>query len=111
MQKYINEIITSLKKIDPCKIILFGSCALGRFSKDSDIDVAVILDNNTISTNYTEKMKNKLLVRESIYEISRNIPIDILVFSKTEFENFLNFNSSFSRELQKTGKIIYEKTN
>ena len=86
MEEYLLEITEKLKKINPYKIVVFGSTANNESSKDSDIDLLVILDTETISKNYDEKMKNKLLVRKCIYDISKRIPIDLLVYTKKEYE-------------------------
>jgi len=91
------------------KIILFGSYANGNFSEDSDIDLIVILDSSEIAKNYEEKMKNKLLVRKSIYELSKKIPIDLVVYTKTEYDIIANNENSFYNEIVNSGKILYEK--
>ena len=54
-------------------------------------------------------MKNKLLVRKTIYEISKKIPIDLIVYTKREYEIIQNNKSAFYNEIENTGKIIYEK--
>lgn len=109
IQDYLPEIKENLKKINPYKIILFGSLSLDMTHKDSDIDLLVILDSEKISSNYEEKMKNKLLVRRSIYEISKKIPIDLLVYTKKEYEILSKNQNSFFKEINSTGKILYEK--
>lgn len=109
-RKYISEIIKNLKQINPVKIILFGSYANGRFTKDSDIDLIVILDSSEIAKNYEEKMKNKLMVRRSIYELSKKVAIDLIVYTKAEYEIISSNENSFYNEIKNTGKILYEKT-
>ncbi len=64
LEEYLPEIIENLKKIKPYKIVVFGSIANKESCKNSDIDLLVILDTETISNNYEEKMKNKILVRK-----------------------------------------------
>ena len=108
-KQYLSEIIEKLMELNPVKIILFGSHASETYSEDSDIDLIVILDSLKISKNYDEKMKNKLLVRRSIYDLSRKIPIDLVVYTKAEYEIISNNENSFYNEIVKTGKILYEK--
>ena len=108
-RKYIPEIIKILKQINPYKIILFGSYANGIFSEDSDIDLIVVLDSSEIAKNYEEKMKNKLLVRRYLYELSKKVAIDLVVYTKGEFEIISNNENSFYNEIKNTGKILYEK--
>ena len=107
--EYIPEIIKSLKAVDPYRIILFGSYTGNEYTKESDIDLIVILNKSKISTSYDEKMDNKLLVRRSIYEISKKIPIDLVVYTKTEYEIINKKQTSFINEINNTGKILYER--
>jgi len=110
-RKYLSEIIENLKKVDPYKIIMFGSYAKDVFSEDSDIDLVVILDSPEIAKNYDEKMRNKLLVRRSIYELSKKVPVDLLVYTKGEYDIISASLSSFYNEIETSGKVLYEKTN
>lgn len=109
--KYIPEIINKLKKIKPYKIILFGSYASGAVSEDSDIDLVVILDSSEIAKNYEEKMKNKLMVRHSIYELSKKMSIDLVIYTKAEYDIISNNENSFFSEIENTGKTLYKKAN
>jgi len=109
-RKYIPEIIKNIKNINPYKIILFGSYASGNFSEDSDLDLIVVLDSSRVSKNYEEKMNNKLLVRGKIYEITKKAPVDLVVYTKGEYDIISNIENSFYNEIKKTGKVLYEKT-
>ncbi|MDZ7699063.1 MAG: nucleotidyltransferase domain-containing protein [Deltaproteobacteria bacterium] len=109
--KYIPEIIENLKKVDPYKIILFGSYVSDAFSEDSDIDLMVILDSDKIAGNYDDKMRNKLLVRRSIYELSKKVPVDLLVYTRAEYDMISSSGSSFHNEIESSGRVLYEKTN
>ena len=108
-QKYLDDIKMRLEEIEPYKIILFGSVAMGNSDEDSDIDLIVVLDSEKISQNYEEKMYNKMLVRKAIRDISEKIPIDLLVYTKKEFEIIMNNKNSFFREIEMQGKVLYEK--
>mgnify|MGYP006300077413 CR=1 FL=1 len=109
-KKYLPEIIENLKQIDPYKIILFGSYANGVFSEDSDLDLVVILDSQKIARNYDEKMRNKLLVRRNIYELSKKVPVDLVVYTKGEYDIISENRTSFYNEIENSGKVLYEKT-
>ncbi len=54
-------------------------------------------------------MQNKLLVRKCIYDISKKIPIDLLVYTKKEYEIIKENPNSFFKEISVTGKTLYEK--
>lgn len=104
-------IIKRLKKIDPYKIILFGSHAQGTPSHQSDIDLIVVLDKENIPQNFKEHMDNKLMVRNALWDINTQIPIDILVYTKKMYQKFVELGSLFSKQIQKKGKVLYEKNN
>ena len=108
-EKYIQQIIDSLRQLDPYKIILFGSLATGDLHEDSDIDLLVVLNSDKISQNYEEKMSKKMLVRNAIWNISSQIPIDLLVYTRKEYEIIMTNKNSFFREIDSSGKILYEK--
>ena len=110
-RKYLPDIVRNLKQINPYKIILFGSYARESFSEDSDLDLFVILDSPEISKNYDEKMRNKLLVRRKIYDLTRKVPVDLVVYTKGEYDIVSESGSSFYNEIKNTGKVLYEKTN
>lgn len=110
-KKYIPEIVRNISPLNPYKIILFGSYASGVFSEDSDLDLLVILDSQEIAKNYDEKMRNRLLVRRSIYELSKKVPVDLLVYTKGEYDIISESGSSFYNQITKTGKVLYEKAN
>jgi len=109
-RKYLPEIIRNIRRINPQKIILFGSYASGVFSEDSDLDLVVILDSPEIAKNYDEKMRNRLLVRRNIYALSKRVPVDLVVYTKGEYDIISESGSSFYNEIKKTGKVLYEKT-
>ena len=105
----IDDMVFLLKPSDPHKIILFGSHANGDPNKNSDVDIMVILDNNHVSKTYTERLNKKIYIRNLLLEINRKIPLDILVYSKEEFNMLKNYGNHFIEEIEKTGKVIYEK--
>lgn len=55
-------------------------------------------------------MRNKMLVRRKIYNLSKKIPIDLLVDTKGEYDIIQKSKNSFCNEIKKTGKLLYEKT-
>ncbi len=98
-----------LKELKPYKVILFGSYANGSPTEDSDLDVAVILDSNDFVKSFTEKMERKKPIVVSIRNIRYQIPMDIKVYSKAEFAYLEKQNNYFINEINKTGKILYER--
>jgi predicted nucleotidyltransferase len=105
----LDDLVTSLKESNPAKIILFGSYAAGTENEDSDIDIMVILDNDDVSQTYQQRMAKKLLVRKLVREINYKVALDILVYSKAELKIIKENGNYFIDEVEKTGKILYEK--
>jgi predicted nucleotidyltransferase len=108
-EKYIQQIKIALKSIDPYKIILFGSVVTGNLHEDSDIDIIVVLNNETIPQTYNEKMELKLSVRKALREINKLVPIDSLTYTKKEYDLILKNKNSFFKEIDCIGKTIYER--
>jgi uncharacterized protein len=109
IRKYLLEAIESLKKMQPIKILLFGSAATMDLHKDSDIDFLIVLDNSDIPETYEDKLALKLEVRECLRNLNKKIPIDIIVYTIPEYEELKKINSSFYREIHNSGKVVYEK--
>ncbi len=100
--KKINEIVARIVlKFNPDKIILFGSYASGTANNDSDVDLLVI-QNTDLPRHKRSFDIQKLL-------IGSMIPMDILVYTNTEFEKEKNEKSSFLNSAIKTSKILYER--
>jgi predicted nucleotidyltransferase len=108
-QHLIDEMTERLKELKPYKVILFGSYAKGTVTKDSDLDVLVVLDSNDYAKTFKEQNERYLLASNAVKEINCKIPMDILVYSKAEYNDICEQNTLFFREIRSTGKILYEK--
>ena len=106
----LDSLVSALKSSNPYRIILFGSYAHGHPNENSDIDLMVILDNNTIARNYEERLNRKVYIRKLVFEINEKMPLDILVYSKAELQKIKQYGNYFIDEIERTGRIIYEKT-
>jgi len=105
----LDTLVHSLQSSNPYKIILFGSFAQGKQNENSDIDIMVILDNDHVSQTYQERLDKKTRIRNLVLDINRQIPLDILVYSKKELSLIKQHGNQFIDEIEKTGKILYEK--
>jgi uncharacterized protein len=102
-----NEIINSLKGIPyPLTLIVFGSHAYGNPGEDSDIDLLVIIDKNGKSRSYMEFIENKKTVSRYLISLKRKYPIDLLVYTKEEWDELLMAESSFYKKIQQEGVTI-----
>ena len=105
----LDKLVSSLKPSDPYKIVLFGSYANGIPNEHSDIDIMVILDNENVSRNFEERLNKRVFINNLVLEINRKMPLDILVYSREEFRIVKSLGNYFIDEIEKTGKVIYEK--
>lgn len=90
--KQYTEIVK--QNLDVKKVILYGSYAKGTAREDSDIDVAIIID----------ELKDDLLETESLlFRLRREIDARIEPILLEEKDDA----SGFLEEILKTGEIIY----
>lgn len=100
LAEIVQRIVT---KLDPEKIILFGSYAYGRPSVDSDVDLLVIMESN---------MRHALrTVEVSELIIPRPFPMDIIVKTPAEIRIALAQKDYFIREILERGRVLYERFN
>jgi predicted nucleotidyltransferase len=105
----ISDLVENLKPADPYKIVLFGSCARDEMTADSDIDLMVVLDNDDVAKTYEERAKKKLAVYKLVRDINYKVALDILVYSRKELSILKDYGNFFIEEVEKTGKVVYEK--
>jgi uncharacterized protein len=105
---YIQQLKESLKELNPYLIMLLGSYAWGIPHKDSDIDLLVVTNDDFMPENYDEKLKLSLKVKRQIYEINKQVAIDLIVYTKPMYQRFIELQSSFSHEILSKGIILYE---
>ncbi len=110
MQKTLDEIVKRFKNEQVFKIILFGSLATDTVTEDSDIDLVIITDSNKLFENFEERLREKIKFRNLILDLSKTTPIDLLVFTRAEFEYLSEQQPSFINEIKINGRILYEKT-
>ncbi len=106
---YIKQLTESLKTINPYMVLLFGSYAYGTPNKDSDIDVLVVTNDNFMPKNYDERVNLQLAVSSHIFELAKQVPIDLIVYTIPMYKKFIEQNSNFAHEITTKGKILYER--
>lgn len=108
---YIPALIGKLKPAQPEKIILFGSYAYGEPNENSDLDILVVTNDETIPSSFSEKSKIYLKISLMISDIKKEFPVDLIVHTKAMHQLFIETDSMFAREIQTKGKVLYEKNN
>jgi predicted nucleotidyltransferase len=98
LQKAVDIIV---KVADPDKIILFGSRSREDYKKDSDYDLCVLKRD----VEHRRKLAQKLY--RSLCGI--RIPVDVIVETPEDFENFKDDPFLIYKQISKDGMVIYEK--
>ena len=95
-----KAIVSSYKKLNPVKIILFGSWRKDEEDKYSDVDIIVIYET-----------KKRFLDRLEELYLMWDIPsaFDILAYTPEEFDKMLKEKNPFIETINKEGEIIYER--
>jgi len=105
----IEEMTERLKKLKPYRVILFGSYANGTPTEDSDLDVLVVLDSEKMAKNLDEKIERDMPVSKMLININRKIAMDLITYSRAEYEYLINQNDFFVKEINNTGSVLYER--
>ena len=103
-----KQIATRLNNASPkpIKAILFGSYAYGEPSEYSDIDLVVVLDKDGKSDSYRTLINNRREISKRLRDLKKKYPIDILVYTRQEWEELKASGSSFIRKIEKDGVTI-----
>ncbi len=104
----LNEIVECFRDFGIEKLILFGSYAHGQPSKDSDLDLLVVTKDEHMPMNFSEKASLDIAISQVIDHMRAKFPIDLIVHTKAMHRKFLQLNSQFCREIQRTGEVLYE---
>ncbi|ASC71777.1 hypothetical protein XM38_027310 [Halomicronema hongdechloris C2206] len=98
LEQMTQRLVAALK---PEQIILFGSYAYGEPTKDSDIDLLVILSESD-EPRYRRARKAHRALR------GMGIPKDILVMTRAEVDRQASVSSSLVGQALRQGKVLYE---
>lgn len=99
-QDQINDIVNIIvKNINPEKVILFGSYAYGEPKEDSDLDLLIIKDTDDDKYRRTREIRKFLR--------GTKIPIDVVVYTKAEIEDWKDTKSAFITQVIQNGRILY----
>ena len=87
------------REFRPHKIVLFGSYAYGRPTRDSDVDLLVVMPF---------RGSDAKRVVEICSRVQPRFPVDLLLFRPEEIEKRLAMGDSFIRDVLARGKVLYE---
>jgi len=96
IRKVVQQIV---ERFRPEKIILFGSYAYGTPTRDSDVDLMVVMDTR----------ENPLRMAGLISAaIDHPFPLDILVMSPSDLEEYLRERAVFPTQVVTRGLVLHE---
>lgn len=97
IEKIIERIVTVTK---PERIIIFGSAATGKMTRDSDIDLLVL------KSGAGNTRRESVLIQRALSGLG--FPFDIIVMATERFEESKEVIGGIAFPANKYGKVIYE---
>jgi uncharacterized protein len=99
--KLVSEIVRRILTVaQPERIILFGSAAVGKMTRDSDIDL-LIVENNPLDPH-----GESVRIHQALQKI--RYPFDVIIISKEWFEDSKDVVGGIAFPANKYGRVIYE---
>ncbi len=92
---------TVAAKLNPEKIILFGSFACGDYNECSDIDILVIHD---WKEDFLDRIKVLLDLNEN------GLPLEPIGYTNEEFSAMRTEGNTFIADVMLKGRVIYSKS-
>lgn len=105
---FVQQLKENLRELNPFLVLLFGSYAYGTPDKESDIDLLVVTNDEFMPQTFKERSNLYIAVGEHILSISKQIPVDLIVYTLPMFKQFVETGSSFSKEILSNGIVLYE---
>lgn len=98
-QRELVQILSSLEKYNPLKVVLYGSFARGDHHALSDVDLIIIKETNR---SFTDRIGDVLRLCRS------KVNIEPLVYTPSELERMLKEGNDFLETALKEGIVVYE---
>jgi predicted nucleotidyltransferase len=89
-----------LSIVQPVRIILFGSATSGAMTRDSDLDLLIIL------RKVTDPREEGIRLRAALTDL--NVPVDVIILSHERFEETKDIIGGIAYPAHKYGRVIYE---
>lgn len=99
-REIIDEIVKRVvEKVNPLKVILFGSLAYGNPTQDSDIDLLVIKESSVPRHRRSKEIRSILR--------GMKVAVDIIVYTPEEVKKWEGIDTAFITGVVKKGKVLY----
>ena len=109
VDEYLRQTLAALNGEPVKKIILFGSATSGEIGVDSDLDLLVVVDTDYLPNTYQQRMEYRLQILRKVRAVGNRIPLDLLIYTRSEYEILTQDLSSFMKDVHDCGKVIYER--
>jgi predicted nucleotidyltransferase len=86
--------------LSPIAIYLYGSYAYGTPNRHSDIDLLVVVNDSRL-----DPYDRDALAYRALREVP--VPLDVQVYTQSEFEERSSLNVSFERTVKRKGRLIH----
>lgn len=93
---FVDQVV---ERFHPKRVILFGSYAHGRPTKDSDVDLMVVMPHRGPSDRAATRIR---------MACPREFPLDLIVRSPAAFRKGIGSGDPFLREVLSTGVVLHE---
>ncbi|TAH50384.1 MAG: nucleotidyltransferase domain-containing protein [Chloroflexota bacterium] len=91
-----------VQEFDPEQVILFGSYAWGKPTKDSDVDLMVIVTESD-ETEYQRMVRGLHALRDKI------VPTDVFIKTRAEFDRYKEVYASLECLIAEQGIVLYDQ--
>lgn len=98
-ERYLKEVVATLKQYHPKKIILFGSYARGEAKKSSDIDLLVVAHDKVKLEEKIDDLVIDILLEGGPY-------FSIKLYDLDEYQHYSNPPTFFMRRVAYEGKEL-----
>jgi predicted nucleotidyltransferase len=100
-QAAINDVVRQIaEKFQPNKIILFGSYAYGKPTRESDVDLLVVMDSSL------REHQLSVSIRKAI---NYHFGLDLIVKTPKSLSSRIEMGDFFLKEILQKGKVLYER--
>lgn len=97
-RRYTQELVDRVEKV--VSVILFGSVARGWPTKNSDIDLLILVEEDT------EKVEQKAQSLADKYSREQQVSVSPLVMEEDSFKEELDNKAPLPKRIKKEGKIL-----
>ena len=104
----IKPVIERIRDLNIKRVVVFGSAARGSVDKHSDLDLAIVVPARAAGESL-DRIDVAITVRRRLREINRQLAIDILVYTESEYQHLCEPPSFVRGERLETEKVVYER--